>query len=262
MGNLVIATPTWSDLATLTASSELASAPVANLQRMQPTDLFQAASSADFYLEADRGSAQPFNLVALLYTNVGGSGTWRVRAADTQGGLTSSPPYDSGSLTFWASPNLDTWTRRHSLLWIPAGVTRRWVRIDVGSVGATFQGGRLYIGQAWQPSRNYQYGGGLGHVDLSPKTRANGLHTVPTAKPTLVQQDFQLDFLSEAEMYANLFELRRLRGATKDVLVCLNPDDTTYRHQAMCYGLLDWTERITRPAFKRFAQNFRIEELV
>ncbi len=258
----MIATPTWSDLATVTASSQLAAAPVTNLQRMQPTELFQAASSADFYLEADRGSAQPFNLVALLYTNVGASGTWRVRAADTQGALTSAPNYDSGTVTFWASPNLDTWTRRHSLLWIPAGVTRRWVRIDVGSVGGTFQGGRLYIGQAWQPTRNYQYPPGLGHVDLSRRDRANGLHLIPTPKPTLVQQDLRLDFLSEAEMYANLFELRRLRGSTKDALVCLDPDDSAYRHQKMCYGLLTWTEQIRRPSFKRFAQSFVIEELI
>ena len=68
MGNLILATPILSDAATITAGTETAAGPVTNLQKMQPTDLWEAATTAA-YCEIDLGAVTAFNLVALLATN-------------------------------------------------------------------------------------------------------------------------------------------------------------------------------------------------
>lgn len=95
MSNAVIATPEWSDAATITANSEEAAFPVTNLQLRNPTDIFKSIST-DFTITLDRGSAMPFNLVSLLFHNGSEFSGFRVRAAATEGLLTSAPAYDSG----------------------------------------------------------------------------------------------------------------------------------------------------------------------
>lgn len=94
----ILASPKWSDAATLTASHEQAQTPASNLQRIQPTDIWSTLNLTP-HLKLDFGDAPTYeagNLVALLFTNASRRDTWRVRTAATEGALTSAPVFDSG----------------------------------------------------------------------------------------------------------------------------------------------------------------------
>jgi hypothetical protein len=266
MGNLILASAhTWSDLATLTASQALSTTPGTNLQTMQPTDLWQSTNLTSVSLELDAGSALPFTLVALLYSNLTLAATWRIRSADTQGNLTAAPDYDSGSVTAVAVGADTTWPRRHAVLWLDAAAeTNRWVRIDLTDASnpdGFFRAGRLIVANAWQPSHNMQLPRSFGYLDASPRRKTLGQQTIVRRLARQRVDDLELGYLTEAEVLADAFELDRLRGSSEDVLLITNPDEATYLHQKLCYGLLT-TELIRQASFRDYRYRVRVEELL
>lgn len=94
--NWTLATPALSDAATITASGAQTETPVSNLQRRKPTAVWSAASVTP-WLKFDLGSAKRMNQMAALYANAPQSAVWRVRTAETDGGLTSGPAFDTGA---------------------------------------------------------------------------------------------------------------------------------------------------------------------
>lgn len=246
MANIIIAAPDWSDSATIvTTGNEDAAAPAANLQTLQPTHAYQSVDLTGLVLELDRGAAEPFNLVALLFANITAAGTWRVRAADTKANLTAGPGYDSGTIGFWASPGLDQWTRTHSLLWIPAGVTERWLRIDIAD-GANPDGyinaGRLYVSNAFQPTEGFNWGKPISLVPAEQLRAKPGEPPIANTGDNVPVADFTLSWLTEAEAEAGVDRLERFHQGRKDVLVCFNPDPASSRRsQDMIYGILSPT---------------------
>lgn len=99
MSNAIIATPEWSDSATITTNSPDAEFPVTNLQLRNPTDIFKSVATT-FTITLDRGVTKPANLVSLLFHNGSEFSGFRVRTADSEAGLTSAPVYDSGAPFF------------------------------------------------------------------------------------------------------------------------------------------------------------------
>lgn len=266
MGNIVIGRADWSRNATVIgAGSENPDIPARNLLREQPTDIWESTGLADLWVEVDRGETAEWNTVALLFTNATSAATWRVRAADTQAGLTSGPDYDSGSVQLWAPGASDAWPRRHSFLWAPAGVARRWLRVDVtdgSNPDGVFRAGVLFVAKLWQPSRNMQHPVTLGHIDPSPLSRAQGGPLMADARAPYLSTEVTLDFLSEAEMLDNAFQLRRLAGSHEPVLTALNPDEDTRLHQQLVYGLITNNDLIRSAGFRRYQHVLAIEEML
>lgn len=301
--SVIIAVPDWSDAATITASDAISAGPVTNLQKMQPTDVWQTAGLSSVYIECDRGSSQPINLVSLLYTNATADAVWRIRMANSQAELITAPIYDGplvggpaavgyllnedgsyvlnedgskiilddgggasiggGATTLWASATLDT--RRHAFAWLPNTISARWVRIDVSDPANSegcFRAGRLYISNAWQPTRNVQYGVSIGFIDPSKKDRTTGSQTLITPRPKIPVAKFNLAFLSEDEMLDNEYELQRTRGASSDLLIVFDPNQDTHRHKKIFYGLGDGGNRITNTNFNLFEVNYEVEALL
>ncbi len=381
MANLVIATPDYSDKATITGLNDDAAAPATNLQRQKPNDTARTADLTTIAYELDRGEAKPWNLVAMLSANASKTATWRVRAADTQGNLTSAPAFDSfseiavngtfpsdvaswnvnlngstgGSVTwdasaamkilqgtnsvqilvaqavtlkadtlyvlraertavggggplrvgiasndeatdldpdigfaewlttatgakrlaftvatagtyyikmregsgignhslvdnisladdsFRASPGLEDVTRRHALLWVPASVNQRWMRIDVkdpDNGDGFFSTGRLIVANAWQPANNFQYGSKERHEDTARFDKGISGDLLITPGKIKNGAEIQLDFISDAEKRDFLRPLLRLRGASKDMLVVGDPEDGIEREFMMWHGVL------------------------
>lgn len=268
MGKIAIGWSDWADNASLAliGNEGTGGAVAANLQTMQPRDLWQSTNLTNLHFELDRGSAQPWNAVALLFTNATSAATWRIRAADDQASLTDgTADYDSGTLTLRAAGADDTWDRPHGLLWVAAGVTRRWLRIDIADAAnpdTVFRAGRLVIGNLWQPTRNAQYPRSVTPRDDSTRDRTDGGALIPTERgdPYLVA-DLRLDYMSEADALAEIFALRRLRGTRRDMLTVLDPEEGTYLHQGILYGLLTRDEPIVHAGFRRYQHRLQFEEL-
>ena len=254
MGNLVLATPHIIDAATIDNATEVAAAPATNLQLMSPRDFWQAPDPAAANMEIDLGEAKTINLVAGLFANATSAATWRIRAAATQAALITSPILDTTAVTFWASAGLETWDRTHGIYWNAAGVTARWWRLDFddgANPDGVFKMGRLYIDAAFQGLHNFNYGPKFGFKDKSKVTETldAATDTVPGRKiPTI---DLTLDFLAEAELYDNHFEIMRRQGSGADVLLILDPDEATYLMQMTYYGLLT-AGSLSLPGFNRY----------
>jgi hypothetical protein len=259
----IIADPEWSDAAALSGTSS-ASFPLLNLQKMQPSDLWSAGTTSGF-IQADLGSAQVINLVALLFTNASATATWRVRAASSAAALTGTPGYDSGTVPMWASAGIPKEHDKHAMLWIPATVTYRYVRIDFTDTGNTdgfVRAGRLYISRALEPSYNFVYGSKQGFEDPSERARLPGGQTVTTRRRQLPTFECTLRYLSPEE--ADTLTLIRLRqGASKDVLVCLDPNTTnTRRNQQIHYGLLESGRTISNWDLNLFEETVKLTGLI
>lgn len=291
MANIIIARPELGDLASLTAGSSSASFPVANLQRKQPTDVWQSTGLSDLYIVADLGSVQPLNLVALLFTNATSNARWQIRAADTEAELTAAPTYDSGegdgyllqengdriyledgvsflrndpaNPVLWASNTNEA--RRHGLHWIPAGISARWVRIDVADLSnaaGVFRAGRLYISNAWQPAVNMSIGAAHGWEDSSKIGQTLGANDIPNSKPTRPFASFTLGFLSDVEADDNVYEIDRARGSSKDVLVVTDPEHATRLHNRIYYGLLSNGRRLSARQFDLYEVSYTLKGMI
>lgn len=229
MSNLLIATPVLSDAATLTAGNETTAGPVINLQKIQPTDLWESASGTS-YVEADLGSVTSFDLVALLFTNAVSTDSWRVRTADTQGNLTASPTYDSGVTTL-----TDIGPDGHAFDWQSGGLSNRWVRVDFTTASNPFTAGRLYVANAFQPQINYEYGVQDGFDDSSVDDETDGGNLITNDGKNRAIIDLTLNIYQETDRHA-LREINRLRGSSKDVLLITNPSATVNPADYIYYG--------------------------
>jgi len=265
MARITIATPELSDAATLTAGSAVASLPVSNLQTRQPGERWRATDLANVYLEIDLGSAAAINLVALLNTNASSAATWQVRAAATQGALTTSPGYDSGSVSMWPVAGLDGLPWTHARLWLSTSQTYRWWRIDVsdsGNADGHFQAGRLYVASAWEAPRNVQYGWSVTWNDPSVKRRSTGSQLYSLVRTPWRSFDGALSFLSEGQMYDNLYDLQRRRGASRDVLLMRDPEATDHFMAQSVYGVLETLQPLVQERLAVFRSRLIVEELL
>lgn len=262
MSNLVIATFTLSDAATVTASHAASAGPVINLQREQPRDIWESTSLTP-YLVIDLGAVTAFNLIALLFTNAQQTDTWRIRTADTEANLTAAPTYDSGTVDF--SPQATAYDRRHGFLWRSAGWTNRWVRIDIDSTGnadGVFDAGRLCVANAWQPSINMLYGVAYGFIDTSYRDRPPAGNTIVNRQGIIPTLAFDIKLDDEDEFYANTFTIQAQNGGSRPVLILCDPDHATRAHDKLYYGLMNPTVRTTNDTYRIYSQRYEIEGML
>lgn len=263
IANPVIGIGDWSDSATLTCAQALSITPVTNLQTIQPTDITRT-SGTSATIVADRGSQQYFNRVSTLFTNTTSAATWRIRASNTIADLTGTPLFDSGIMTFWASDTLDD--RRHSLLFLSGSILAQYIQIDISdptNPDGFLSLGRLFIDDAWQSTRNFSYGVGIGFIDRSTLTRSkSGGLTFPTGQPAAPTISGKIAFLSEDEVLTNMYEIERVCGTSKDVLLITNPVAGTHRHKKIIYGLLTKLAPIVNTNFGLFDVEIDVEGLL
>jgi hypothetical protein len=244
--------------ATITAASAASTMPASNLNKPQPTDVWRSTSLTSQYIEIDLGSAKAVTIVALMFTNLTSAATWRVQAGTTTG----VSNYDSGTVTAWAgaTQNVD---RPHALLDLTsASKTYRYWKItltDASNPAGYFEAGRVVLANAFQPTRTYALGAGRGFKDLTERADAFGgqlLYETKAKRPVI---SFEANWLTEAEMEANVLEIQRTLDGP--ALVMLTPETTTYRMGRMYYGLLS-LEPVVISAFNIFSTRFTVEGLI
>jgi hypothetical protein len=276
MANMLLATPILSDAATLSASDGPASLPIGNLQVSAIGRVWRSSDPENTFVQADLGAAKSFDLIAVLGHNGSSRGYARVRAAADASDLLTDPAYDSGNLPLrshqtgydssWASGVDDeesgALSTNHFILKLGAAISYRYVRIDITDTEIEFfDGGRLYISNAFQPSVNIEYGESEGFVDPSTISRAYSGRLIPNERPKYRVAEFMLSFGTKSEMYDALFEIDRLRGATRDVLYIKDPADTAQLQRYTIYGLMK-PQPASNTHFSLFEKQFRIEEII
>lgn len=253
MSNLVLATPELSDDGTLTSSAETTAGPVTNLQKMQPTDVWEVASTTP-YIVLDLGAVTAFNLVAMLHQNAILTDTWRIRTADTEGNLTAAPTEDTT-----ATAMTDISPDGHVFHWIPAGWTNQWIRIDF-VVSSPFMAGRLIVANGVQQVVNYSYGAEDGYDDDSIIDITDGGNLIPNFGTNRAIFSFTLTTIDETERHL-IREINRTRGASADVVILSDPEQSTNKSDVIYHGLLQRYRAAIVTAFNRNSIQYKLKSL-
>lgn len=230
------------DRATLSASPALVSTlPATNLQISRRDALARSTSAADQTILAVWSAAQVIDSLCLWGHNLTIHGTWRVRLYASADG-TGTPLYDSGAapalprkalgeLRWGVDPLGAVWTSAggtpHAALWLSAPVlgvfSARLELSDATHPAGYLEAQRLYLGQAFCPTVNLNWGAELSYQDESTFIRSARGSLFVESGPRYRQLSLTLDELSDAEVM-QLGAAVSAAGKAADALVAVYPD--------------------------------------
>jgi hypothetical protein len=284
MSNMIISSTNYSDEATsISADSEVATLPVENLQDRQLVKVYRSDGDTDVEIDVDFGQGRIIDFVALIRHNISQTGTIRWRLSNVSDFATTQ--YDSGVIDAWPvveefgtlpwgvfswggriNPEVAAQYQISSFTVLDSPVQARYLRINISdndNADGYIEAGRLIAGPAYRPSTNYGFGVEIQFVDESRIVKSRGGQTFVDEVERFRRIRFELQNLSEAEIFGNVFNnIDRLRGVAKDILVIPQPDDPKTWPTQNIYGRLVSTEPIINRTLKLYGRTIEVEELI
>ena len=232
MKYITVLSPTDSDAATLAASSQVATLPVANLQNMQPKRKWRSGGVTES-ITIDLGAAVACNGFALIGHNFTSAATIRVRGKATAD-VTVSPAVDTTAVSAWPAsgkPSITRWPQWLSWVsWANETALRYW-RVDIADAGNAdgyLQAGRLMLGRYWRPSDNFDLGGSPLSFDTKDVQTIGDFGDTFTDRrgSSSAARKFSLQIIAadKDDVLDGIAEIQRLRGMWGDVVMLLDPD--------------------------------------
>ncbi len=260
MANFLLSYKNWSDQAgvVLSASHEVSTLPVANLQSPDILKIWRAPATT-VWARASLGATRAIRVLGLFGLKaLADTDTIRWRLGTTPGG---AEIYDSGVV---ACNRVRRFAR--SIHCLPASVNASHVQVDlVGTSQSPTPGyldvGRLWVGDAWQGTRNFSYG--ITHAIDDGKSRQvasdgapnSSIYVDPRAAGQVV--GFQLEAVTEAEAWDQVTEAMLEAGSKRQVLFVPDPD-SAYLNRAAVLGLIEKSDPIKHMAFPVRSAGFEI----
>ena len=191
---------------------------------------------------------------------------------EKSGGMSLTHPTGFGVWSYpesyWASPALDIYPRRHSLLFHADGVSARFARphiLDPNNPEGRIRAGRLVIGNGWQLSGTggRRFGGGpMGITDLGSRKDTPGGNIITKRRGIRSTSRFTMVMTDESQAKIDSRAIEYQRGGSRDVLAILEPYSDLYRHGSMIYGLMGKTQELLDTDFGIFERSYAIEEMI
>jgi len=284
MSNMIISSTNYSDqAASITASSEIASLPVENLQDRQLVKVYRSDGTTDVQLDVDFGQGRILDFVALIRHTISQTGTIRWQLSNVSD--FSTVQFDSGIVDAWPvveefgtlpwgvfswggriNPEIAAEYQISSFVVLDAAVQARYLRINISDDDNTegyIEAGRLIAGPAYRPSTNYGFGVEIEFVDDSRIVKSRGGQTFVDEVERFRRIRFELQNLPEAEIFSNVFNnIDRLRGVAKDILIIPQPNDPKTWPTQNIYGRLVRTEPIINRTLELYGRSIEVEELI
>ena len=246
--------PADSDAATIAVGST-AQLALANLQDMAPAKKWRsAAATTSDYITLAFASPVACNALALVAHNLTSAGWLRVRGANTAADVTASPVVDTKLLQAWplgVKPTISTWLNYSSLIrWTNDAPLQYW-RVDIADggsgAGQTYlEAGRLALGRAWQPASNLGFDTSMAYKssDLQINSPWNTMYT--DARFPARVFDMRFEAHEQRDAFDGAMELQRRRGMAKDIIVSLDPAETTDFHRYTMQGVMTNISAVNR----------------
>jgi hypothetical protein len=198
---------------------------------------WRTSGPANAWVRGDFGQDRVVDFVALLQANALPGTTIRIRLGTTQAQVDGSAPYDSGALPFIAPAITREDGLYHSHHELPAPVTARWWRIDIGGHTGDFEAAKLVIGKKITPARyydkNFEFGvQDLGSVDFGPWGVAEEEDGLIFRTCT-----FKLSWIADAEYEGSWRPLIEKVGKRQPIYLCFDPQPTTARQAKTYFGV-------------------------
>jgi len=263
--DLLILEPGLGDSAILSTTATVAgSMPLSNLQASQPTDRVRFVdTSSPIVITIDATAALAsgvytgWNYIAWLFNTTLSADTWTLETANTIPGL-SSPTLSLSGLSAWPSPSLKPYYPKvHSRRYFPITRTEPVIRITINATSnplTYLDIGRLYLGLAVDlktperypmsiplPTETERVVRSEGGQDYPrPAGIDEGLQSYPVlfAGDPRSATDAARQAKAASDFYSSIVRIIRLRGTSRDVLIDLDPTDTTWAMEKIIYGRL------------------------
>lgn len=253
---MILAWDNQGDLALISAGSEKASLPASNVQQPHLSRQWHTLSGVtSSYLIFDRGSATSCSLAALLGTNLTPAATVRWRASTLDATVQANLLLDTGIVSAGVKAgygaSYKTW----------AAVSARYWRVDIADAALpdNIQVGRVFLGPSWTHDQSLIYGWQIAPLDESQVTESWGGQSYADARPKRRQIAVTLDYLSEAEMYDNVFAMARARGVVSDLLV-IPQQASAYISEQSVWGRVTVPQPVIHRASRIYRQQFTVKE--
>lgn len=257
MTNIYMAHPEISDAATITASTSLGDMNIVNVQKKSLGKVYRT-SDLSAQIAFDLGAAKAVNFCAIIAHNGSASGTVTIKAGTTS----DVTDYNSGALPLITGTDLGY--SKNAFADVFAAQTYRYWRLefsDPTNAAGYLQIGRVYLSNAFTPETNIDYELEEGFTDLSRNARTLNGGVVSVERDPYRFAQFEMNFLSKAEVFGSLYDFDRLRGKKKDVVFVPDMDETTYFQCRLIYGIFQEMNPIISRAFRLYRKRYRIEEI-
>lgn len=277
--------PNRIDAATLSGGGWQNLAPIQNVQDRvikkvaRSTDATLAKTQ--FVIALDQ--ARSIKALVLINHNLSAASTYRVTAYSDAGltalvydsGFVSTYPavYSPDSLewesdSFWsgqvAAEDLQGLTQT-AILVLPVSAFARYWKYEISDTTNTagyVQIGRVFLSGEWQPSHNYSYGASFGiETATSVLTSLSGTEYFDRRDPIRTAR-FSLDYLDEAEAFAQGFDLMRKAGVDKEVMWIADPNDAVNLQRRSFLGRLRTLNPLEQSTYLLSNLSFEIKELI
>lgn len=244
------------DAALLSAGSEIATLPGANVQQTHLSRKWHTqAGVKSSFLVFDMLSSVACALLAVLGTNLTAAATLRLRASDADPTAQDGQRLDTGTISAGVKAGYGAAYQAF------AAASARYWRLDLTdtSVPDNLQVGRVALGPSWQPSVGQLYGWSVTPLDPSEIAESYGGQEYADERPQRRVLQFTLSWMDEAEMYGNAFALARAAGVVRDVLA-IHDIAGAYLSEQAVWGRCIASEPLVRESLKIFRQKFTVKE--
>jgi hypothetical protein len=193
------------------------------------------------------------------------------------GALSAFPNvFEPGYATGWADPTPGTprpyttkeaaFSKKDYIHVLPTGRENLYWQIefnDTSNPDNYVQFGRVFIGPAWQPAYNFNFGQNIGFEDTSDIKYALDGTAYFNERPLLRVANFTLAALNELEAMQSAYEIDRMCGQTKEVVYIYDPADTYNILRRRFMGIMRKLSPIEQPeAYNNFSKSYEIKEVM
>lgn len=257
MSNVIIASPHLSDAATISGSEAVGDMSLLNLKAKNLYKKYRT-TNLSAQINIDLGSAQSIDFAAIVCHNATAAGKVTIKAGSTS----AVSDYNSSALDLITGDDLGF--EKNAFASKFSSQNYRYWRFDFSdgsNPDSYLEMGRIYLSNAFQPSKNASWGLSEGYADDSRtrKTVAGGLSSVN--RDPYKTASFQLDFGTAAEMYLQAREIDRLRGLSKDIIFIPDIADTAYFQERFIYGKMTSMPPVILDFYNIYRKAYEIEEI-
>lgn len=242
--------------------------PASNLLTYDPTKPW-IATATNPIITWDLGVTRTFDVVSLVWTNFVEGSTWGLEGSlngSTWTTLTTSltAPAWSHYVVGQSAQNRKNALLKNHTLWSNATtVSYRYLRITPNSqVPGVFPSvGRLFVGLKFKPATGWQYGSSIEFLDTSKKDRTDQGALILAPQRPIPIVNVKMDFLTKTEMMDTVWEFNYWRGMAREILTCVDAEDTKYLQKNLIYGTISEGRRISFDSYNTHSATWVIESI-
>jgi len=247
------------DIGTVTTGNDRPATPADHLgETFYRGMVWRSNGPGNLWVRGDLGKAETIDFVGLLAANALPGTSIRIRLGDTQAEVDGVADYDTGALPFISPAIARADGLYHSHHELPAPMTKRWWRIDIGGHSGDFEASILVMGKKLQVATYYETSWQVSQRDLGSITFArNGVPGISSGAK-LRALAYKYGWISEAEAETMIQPLDEAMGRTLPFLTVFDPAPTAYRQRRTFFGWNEDNVSVSKAAYDRFERAFSI----